>query len=228
MIMSVSTLIIFSGAATPSRVVNLSIAVSLLPGCAGFSANHPLAKVAISAAFLHLRHRIQLRRPRPCRAEPDLPFGDELIALPQDADAQHIHRLRAVAGRGRIDRRAAGGTEGLGARIAAFRRGANVDRGLSLHLEAVAGDGNRNAERRCGPGLAIGAMTNHRLLRIGFGFDADRPAQACAVDFHASSSSSAAFSMASMSSSDRPKWWPISCTSTCVMIKPKLSSCSAQ
>src|SRR6476469_516055 len=31
-----------------------------------------------------------------------------------------------------------------------------------------------------------------------------------------------------MSSSERPKWWPISCTSTCVMMAPSVSSCSAQ
>src|SRR5882724_12988112 len=35
-------------------------------------------------------------------------------------------------------------------------------------------------------------------------------------------------SSASMSSSDSPKWWPISCTSTWVMIAPSVSSCSAQ
>src|SRR5262245_27713406 len=35
-------------------------------------------------------------------------------------------------------------------------------------------------------------------------------------------------SIAAMSSSERPKWWPISCTRTWVMIAPKASSCSAQ
>jgi hypothetical protein len=35
-------------------------------------------------------------------------------------------------------------------------------------------------------------------------------------------------SSAIMSSSDIPKWWPISCTSTCVTMAPKLSSFSAQ
>src|SRR5437762_1050084 len=39
---------------------------------------------------------------------------------------------------------------------------------------------------------------------------------------------SAAASIPSMSSSDNPKWWPISCTSTCVMMVPSVSSCSAQ
>src|SRR5262249_31285477 len=35
-------------------------------------------------------------------------------------------------------------------------------------------------------------------------------------------------SIAAMSWSERPKWWPISCTSTWVMIAPNASSCSAQ
>src|SRR5262245_44115590 len=35
-------------------------------------------------------------------------------------------------------------------------------------------------------------------------------------------------SIAAMSSSERPKWWPISCTSTWVMIASNVSSCSAQ
>src|SRR5205085_1466084 len=44
----------------------------------------------------------------------------------------------------------------------------------------------------------------------------------------AHAASSAARSIASMSASDIPKWWPISCTSTWVMISPSVSSCSAQ
>ena len=39
---------------------------------------------------------------------------------------------------------------------------------------------------------------------------------------------SAAASSAAMSSSERPKWWPISCTRTCTTIAPSVSSCSAQ
>ena len=35
-------------------------------------------------------------------------------------------------------------------------------------------------------------------------------------------------SIASMSASDRPKWWPISCTSTWVTMAPSVSSCAAQ
>src|SRR5205823_2703847 len=35
-------------------------------------------------------------------------------------------------------------------------------------------------------------------------------------------------SIAAMSSSERPKWWPISCSSTWVTILPRVSSCSAQ
>ena len=138
--------------------------------------------------------------------------------------------LLPVAGRRRIDRRAATRAEGLQARIAAVGGGLQVERWLSGHLERVAGHRDRNAERRAGAGLAIGAVADHDLLRVGLAFDGDGAAMAGAVDFHemAPFACSAASSIASMSASDRPKWWPISCTSTCWTIAPSVSSCSAQ
>jgi len=56
--------------------------------------------------------------PRQRRAEPVLPPRHELVALAQDTNTHHVGRLRPVARRGRIDRRAAAWTEGLRARIA--------------------------------------------------------------------------------------------------------------
>ena len=101
---------------------------------------------------------------------------------------------------------------------------------LPGHLERGAGHRDRNPERRAGAGLAIGAMADHGLVGVGLAFDADRAAMAGAVDSHemAPFACAAASSIAAMSASDRPKWWPISCTSTCWTIAPRVSSCSAQ
>ncbi len=122
--------------------------------------------------------------PIPRRAEPVLPLRRELVALLQDADAHHVGRLLAFARRGRIDRRAALAAERLHARIAAVGRGLQVVGRLALHLELAARDRHRDAERRAGAGLAIGAMADVDLLRIGLAFDGDAAAMARAGDFH--------------------------------------------
>src|SRR4029453_6984609 len=54
------------------------------------------------------------------------------------------------------------------------------------------------------------------------------PYQSCAWRSPRGYRQSTAASIAAMSSSERPKWWPISCTSTWVMMAPSDSSCSAQ
>src|SRR5262249_28125058 len=92
-----------------------------------------------------------------------------------------------LARRGRVDRRAAARTERLDARIAALGRGLQIAGRLSRHPERRAGNRDRDAERGAGAGLAIGAMADRGLLRIGLGFDGDVAAVARAVDFHAQS-----------------------------------------
>src|SRR5262245_55000754 len=129
--------------------------------------------------------RVEPRHPRQRGAEPVLPFWNELVALAQDADADHVERLRALARRGRVDRRAAARAERLQSGMAAFRRGLEVSRRRSGHLERRAGNGNVDAERGSRAALAIGAMADRGFLRIGLGFDGDVAAVARAVDFHA-------------------------------------------
>src|ERR1700704_3748542 len=120
------------------------------------------------------------------RAEPILPLRDELIALAQDSDTHRIGCLLPLARRGRIDRRPAARAEGLHARIAAVGRRLDVIRRLPGHPERGARDRDRDAERRTGAGLAIGAVADLGLLRIGLAFDGDIAAVAGAVDFHGS------------------------------------------
>ncbi len=74
-----------------------------------------------------------------------------------------------------------------------------------------------------------------RLRHAALGVEAERAwehghERRCSIVRAAVSSAtqSAAASIASMSASDMPKWWPISCTSTWVMIAPSASSCSLQ
>src|SRR5712671_174062 len=118
------------------------------------------------------------------RAEPVLPLWHELIALAQDSDTDRIGRLLSLARRGRIDRRSAARAEGLHARIAAVGRRLDVARRLSRHPERGARHRDRDPEGRTGAGLAIGAVADLRLLRIGLALDGDEPAVAGAVDFH--------------------------------------------
>src|SRR5581483_9060265 len=130
-----------------------------------------------------------LRRP-----VPDLALWHELVALPQDADAQ------------RIERRPAGAAKSLDPRIAALGGRLNVSARLAGNLQRRARHSDRDAERGAGRSLAIGAMAQIGVIRIGFGFDPDRAAGASAVHFHVDSlDCSFVSSMAAMSPSERPK-----------------------
>src|SRR3981189_3330075 len=120
------------------------------------------------------------------RAEPILPLGHELIALAQDSDPHRVGRLLPLARRGRIDRRPAARAEGLHARIAAVGRRLDVASRLPRHPERGARDRDRDAEGRTGAGLAIGAVADLGLLRIGLAFDGDIAAVAGAGDCHGS------------------------------------------
>src|SRR5262249_9366266 len=163
------------------------------------------------------------------RAKPYLVSRLKLTALSQDANAQHIAILRTVPYCCRVDRRAAHWTERVDAPIAAVGCCLEVGCGFSGHSECFARNRYRHPEGRSGTGLAIGTMTNHHLAGIDFAFDGDRAAVTSTVDLHgAGPLSSTDASIASMSASERPKWWPISCTSTCSTIAPSVSSCSAQ
>src|SRR5271169_3594058 len=188
------------------------------------------AQVSRADLLIVLVNAAEFSNPRPRRAEPDLPPRHQLIALFQNPDAHHVRDLRTIAGPGRIDRRSAFWAKRLGARIAACRGGLQVDRGLPVHFEIVAGDRNRYPKGAAGSGLAIGAVADHDAFRIDLGRDGDRAAMAGAFHPHDvfPIGSSTELSMISISASDRPKWWPISCTSTCRMIAPSVSSCSAQ
>src|SRR5262245_10285302 len=128
---------------------------------------------------------VEIGHPRERGTEPVLPFRNELFALAQDADADHVERLRALARRGGVDRGAAARAERLQAGMAAFRRGLEVSRRRSGHLERRTGNGNVDAERGSRAGLTIGAVADRGFLRIGLRFDGDVAAVACAVDFHA-------------------------------------------
>src|ERR1051325_1040847 len=76
-----------------------------------------------SPLLLVLVDRVHPAQPRQRRAEPVLLLRQEVAALAQDADADHVGRLRPLARRGGIDRRAAARAERLHTRIAALRRG---------------------------------------------------------------------------------------------------------
>src|SRR5690242_18706042 len=110
--------------------------------------------------LLVLRNAVHMRDPIARRAEPALPLRLELIALFEDADANHVGRLLAFAGRGGIDRRAAFAAERLHPRIAAIRGRLHVGGRRAFHPELVSRDRHRDTERRAGAGLAIGAMAD--------------------------------------------------------------------
>src|SRR5215468_9574547 len=86
--------------------------------------------------------------------------------------------------RGRIDRRAAARTERLQAWIAALGRGLEVCRRLARYAKGRTGNRNINAEGGAGADLAIRAVANRGLLRVGFAFYPDIAVVARAVDFH--------------------------------------------
>src|SRR5262245_42282013 len=122
--------------------------------------------------------------PRQGRVEPVLPARDEITALPQDSHPYHVGRLLPLPRRGRIDRRAAAWTECLQAWIAALSSGLEVCRRLARYAKGRTGNGNIDAEGGAGADLAIRAVANRGLLRVGFAFDPDIAAVARAVDFH--------------------------------------------
>ena len=76
----------------------------------------------------------------------------------------------------------------------------------------------------------FGGICERQPLGLNNGAEDGDPAQAFApvMNLRRAWRQPAASSIAAMSSSERPKWWPISCTSTWVMIVPSASSCSAQ
>ena len=89
-------------------------------------------------------------------------------------------------------------------------------------------DGSRSST---GQGLAIRVADEHPgRLDNEFEFVAAMAGRRLRTRRRSRQSSlrSAAASIASMSSSEKPKWWPISCTSTWVTTAPSVSSCSAQ
>src|SRR2546425_1311545 len=134
-------------------------------------------------AFLVPAERGDFGDPGLRRAAPVLHFRHELVALAQGSDPHHVGRLRSVTRRGRVDRRAALRAERLRARIAAFRRRLHVDRRLA-RKQPEARPGNRNVGAEGGPraGLAVGAMADRRLVRIGLALERDIAAVAAAVD----------------------------------------------
>src|SRR6516225_152577 len=126
-----------------------------------------------------------------------------LVALAQNADPQRVGGLHAFTWRGRRDRRAAGAAERLHARAAALGRGLYIDRWLADDFESRARDRDGNPKGSAGCGLAIGAMTDLRLFRIGFRLDLDRAAGASAINFHQTAPFDC--SIAAISASDKPK-----------------------
>src|ERR1700694_4503622 len=142
----------------------------------------PVANRRTSALLLVLVTGGKSAQPGQRRPHPVLLLGQELLPLSQDADADHVRRLRPLAGRRRIDRRSAARAERLDARVAAVGRRLDVTRRLSGHSERRARNGDRDAERRAGAGLTIGAMTDRRLVGIGLTLDRDVAAVAGAVD----------------------------------------------
>src|SRR5581483_6029591 len=135
MIISVSILIIFSGAATPSSLSNFCIV--LVPAglvvapsleSAGLAQTAGLRKP--SGLLLELGNPVEGADPAARRAPPDLPFRHQLVALLQHSDAHDVDGLWPFAGCGRIERGAAGRAERLQPRIAAL--GARLDVGRRL------------------------------------------------------------------------------------------------
>src|ERR1041385_8750469 len=144
----------------------------------------PVRWADASSLLLVLGDAVHAGDPVARRAVPVLLLWHQLVALRQDADPDHVGRLLAFARRGRIDRRAAGAAERLHPWPAAVGGGLDVIGRLALHLEDVARDRHRNAERRAGAGLAVGAVANPDLLRVRFAFDGNRAAVARASDPH--------------------------------------------
>src|SRR5262245_8355419 len=132
--------------------------------------------------FSKLLYGLQIIYPIARRAEPPLGFGPQLgsLACRADADIEHLR----VAHRRRIDRRAALGTECLGAFSAAFG---------SLHIDFRLSSRQakcflvcRNTDAKSGTRerLAICAVTYPDLLRIDFRTVGNIAAMACAIDLH--------------------------------------------
>src|SRR5262249_56985420 len=109
--------------------------------------------------------RVKRSEPRLLRATPDLSFRYELIALAHAADADVVD-LRAVAGGGGVDRGAATRAKALRALGAALRR-LHVDRRLTGgQAETVLQRADRQAKRRAGQRLTVGAVPDRGPLRI--------------------------------------------------------------
>jgi hypothetical protein len=154
-----------------------------------------------------LRNGSEPGDPGPRRAKPDLLLRHKPSALAQNSDTQRVGGPRMFARRGRIDRRGARRAEGLNSRIAAVRRGLQIACRLPCHREGIAGGTDRDAKRRTGAGLTVGAMADRNRLRIDLRRNGNCAAMAGAVHLYgfAPCAWSADRSMFSMSASDSPK-----------------------
>src|SRR5882724_44388 len=127
--------------------------------------------------------RLQIHRPVQRRAAPVLPGRAQFGALADGADAEAVF-LRAVAGRGGVDGRAAIPAEGMRAPGPAFRR-LDVDRRLPREQrERAIRRGDGDTEGGAGEGLAIRAVAEPHAARIDLRRIGDGTAVAGAVDFH--------------------------------------------
>src|SRR5512134_3587443 len=131
-----------------------------------------------------LLYRAEVHRPRQRRAAPHLRLRRELRALAHRAQAQ-VEHLRILLRRG-PEARAAIRAERLRAAIAA-RGGLYVELGLAAELEAFLRHLDERHVGRAGQRLAVGAVADAGLLRVGFGLIAHLAAVAAAFDFHRSS-----------------------------------------
>src|SRR5215203_227017 len=133
--------------------------------------------------LLHGARGGEIMHPALLRARPELNLRHELVALSDRSGADHVD-LRAGLRRGREDGRAAFRAKRLLALVSALP-GLDIDRGLARgHSETVAADRHDGAKRRARQRLAIGAMTDRGLFRIGVTFVFDEAAMAAALDSH--------------------------------------------
>jgi hypothetical protein len=133
--------------------------------------------------LLDLADRFEFSEPRPRRTAPKLKPRYDLIALTESANTDTID-LRAIADGGGVDVGATVGTKRLHPAAAALGD-LDVDfRFTGVKLEAVLDGREDRAERRARQLLAVGAVTDPGVHRLGLGLEGDLAAVASAVELH--------------------------------------------
>src|SRR5215213_4184626 len=119
------------------------------------------------------------------RARPDLGPRDQLFSLAHGSDPDEID-LWSIAHGCAIDWRAAARTECQLEFVSTLPR-PDIDRRLSGQTKRVIGDRNERAKRGARELLAVNAVADLGLFRVGLAFVGDVSAVTSAVDLHQAS-----------------------------------------